>query len=143
MRKPTFCICKNKDADQLRSYSTFVFATRIVQLLYFLYPIFPASCNLVFLQLDMCRTCSKTTLLVFPFGGSNVDKIHHVDVTCCGIKSLLIISIFTINSKQNFSNARISFALMPAHTFFEIYEPPHGKTNNLHLRKQRRRSASR
>ena len=24
-----------------------------------------------------------------------------------------------------------------------IYEPPHGKTNNLHRRKQRRRSASR
>ena len=24
-----------------------------------------------------------------------------------------------------------------------IYEPPHGKTNNLHMRKQRRRSASR
>ena len=23
------------------------------------------------------------------------------------------------------------------------YEPPHGKTNNLHMRKQRRRSASR
>ena len=25
---------------------------------------------------------------------------------------------------------------------FEIIEPPHGKTNNLHMRKQRRRSAS-
>ena len=25
----------------------------------------------------------------------------------------------------------------------ETYEPPHGKTNNLHMRKQRRRSASR
>ena len=25
----------------------------------------------------------------------------------------------------------------------KIYEPPHGKTNNLHRRKQRRRSASR
>ena len=24
-----------------------------------------------------------------------------------------------------------------------IYEPPHGKTNNLHMRKQRRRSSSR
>ena len=24
-----------------------------------------------------------------------------------------------------------------------LYEPPHGKTNNLHRRKQRRRSASR
>ena len=25
----------------------------------------------------------------------------------------------------------------------QLYEPPHGKTNNLHMRKQRRRSASR
>ena len=24
----------------------------------------------------------------------------------------------------------------------DIFEPPHGKTNNLHMRKQRRRSAS-
>ena len=24
-----------------------------------------------------------------------------------------------------------------------VFEPPHGKTNNLHMRKQRRRSASR
>ena len=31
-----------------------------------------------------------------------------------------------------------------AHLTLEIYnEPPHGKTNNLHRRKQRRKSASR
>ena len=46
MRKPAFCICENKDADQLRSYcaadpvtaqliSAFVFAIRIVQSLYY------------------------------------------------------------------------------------------------------------
>ena len=29
------------------------------------------------------------------------------------------------------------------HTSCQTYEPPHGKTNNLHRRKQRRRSASR
>ena len=34
MREPAFCICENKDADQL--ISAFVFATRIVQSLYFL-----------------------------------------------------------------------------------------------------------
>ena len=44
MRKPAFCICKNKEADQLRGnrgfavtaklISAFVFATRIVQSLY-------------------------------------------------------------------------------------------------------------
>ena len=42
MRIPTFCICENKDADQLRGFltakliSAFVFATWIVQSLYFL-----------------------------------------------------------------------------------------------------------
>ena len=39
MRKPTICICENKDADQFRGVtakliSAFVFATRIVQYLY-------------------------------------------------------------------------------------------------------------
>ena len=49
MRKPTICIGENKGADQLRSNCeadhAFVFATRIVQFLYFLIlnPQFPAS----------------------------------------------------------------------------------------------------
>ena len=48
MRKPDFCLCKNKGADQLCSnsatqrISAFVFASRIVQLPYFLNPKFPA-----------------------------------------------------------------------------------------------------
>ena len=56
MRKPTFCICENKDADQLRGnreavtaklISAFVFATQIVQSLYFLNPKFQASSHLL------------------------------------------------------------------------------------------------
>ena len=44
MRKPAFCICENKDADQLRGKVTaFVFATQIVQSLYYLNPKFQAS----------------------------------------------------------------------------------------------------
>ena len=37
-RKPTICICENKDADQLtaKMISAYVFASRIVQFLYFL-----------------------------------------------------------------------------------------------------------
>ena len=54
MRKPTFCICENKDTDQLISFaisakliSTFVFTTQIVQFLYFVNPKFPdSSCPL-------------------------------------------------------------------------------------------------
>ena len=40
MRKPDFCLCENKGADQLGNncdlISAFVFTTRIVQFLYFL-----------------------------------------------------------------------------------------------------------
>ena len=47
MRKPTFSICENKDADQLavtaKLISAFVFATKIVRSLYFLNPNVQAS----------------------------------------------------------------------------------------------------
>ena len=47
MRKPTFCICENKDADQLavtaKLISAFVFATWIEQPLFFQNPKFQAS----------------------------------------------------------------------------------------------------
>ena len=60
VRKPVFSICENKDADQLRGnreadqrlvtaklISAFVFATRIVQSLYFLNPKFQVSSDLL------------------------------------------------------------------------------------------------
>ena len=51
--KTTFCICENKGADQLRItaklISPFVFATWIVQFLYFLNPKFPVSSHVLFL----------------------------------------------------------------------------------------------
>ena len=51
----------------------FVFTTRIVRFLYFLKPKFPGSnISSVTVQPGLCRTWSKTTLLVFPRGGSNV-----------------------------------------------------------------------
>ena len=74
VRKPDFCLCENKGADQLRGnceadpqisfaviaklISAFVFATRIVQFLYFLNPKFPASSHLV--QLGLFQTWSET-----------------------------------------------------------------------------------
>ena len=57
MRKPAFCICENKDADQLRTaklISVFVFATWIVQPLYFLNPKFQASSHLIWLYSLVC-----------------------------------------------------------------------------------------
>ena len=49
MGKPTICIGKNKDADQLRGklISAFVFATRIVQFLFYLNLKFQAPSSLL------------------------------------------------------------------------------------------------
>ena len=63
MRKPDICICENKDADQLRGnreavtaklISAFVFATQIVQSLYFLSPKIQASSHLLWLYSPVC-----------------------------------------------------------------------------------------
>ena len=51
MRKPDFCICENKDAKLI---SVFVFATRIVQSLFFLNPKFQASSHLLWLYNLVC-----------------------------------------------------------------------------------------
>ena len=58
MGKPTICIGENKDADQLRSnaklISAFVFATRIVQFLFYLNPKFQASSYFLCLYSLIC-----------------------------------------------------------------------------------------
>ena len=55
MRKPTFCICENKDADQhAKLISVFVFATWIVQYLFFLHTKFQASSHLQWLCCLVC-----------------------------------------------------------------------------------------
>ena len=46
MRKPTICICENNRA--------FVFATRIVQFLFYLYPKFQASSSFLCLYKSVC-----------------------------------------------------------------------------------------
>ena len=56
MRKLAFCICENKDADQLRGklVSDFVFATQIVQSLYFLNPNIQVSSHCLWLYSPVC-----------------------------------------------------------------------------------------
>ena len=77
MGKPTICIGKNIDADQLRGnreadhrlcfrYSD----STIPPLLNFKISSFKLFS--VTVQTGLCRTCSETTLLVFPRGGSNI-----------------------------------------------------------------------
>ena len=71
MGKPTSCICENKDADQLRGNHEadqrlcFRYTDSTLPLLLNLLACF---CDSV--QPGLCQTCSETTLLVFPRGGS-------------------------------------------------------------------------
>ena len=63
MRKPAFCICENKAADQLRvDTSTLVFATKIKQMISFL-SLYPSSVDV---KPGLCRTWSETPTTGFP-----------------------------------------------------------------------------
>ena len=85
MGKPTICIGENKDADQLRGNREadqrlcFRYSDSTIPLLlkseissFWLFS--------VLVQVGLCRTCSKTTLLVFQRGGSYV-AIHFLSKT--------------------------------------------------------------
>ena len=79
MGKPTICIGENKGADQLRSNCEadqrlcFRYSDSTIPLLLksetslYLFP--------VLVQVGLCRTCSETTLLIFPRGGSFVRDL--------------------------------------------------------------------
>ena len=77
MGKPTICIGENKDADQLRGNREadqrlcFRYMDSTIPLLLKseISSFYPAS---VLVQVGLCRTCSETTLLVFPRGGSYI-----------------------------------------------------------------------
>ena len=79
MGKPTICIGENKDADQLRSNCEadqrlcFRYTDSTIPLLLKLEisSLYPSS---VLVKPGLCRTCSETTLLVFPRGGSYDDE---------------------------------------------------------------------
>ena len=64
MRKPIICICENKGTDQLRSNC------EADQRLCFRYK---DSTLTLLAQTGLCWTCSETTLLVFPRGGSYTE----------------------------------------------------------------------
>ena len=79
MGKPTICIGENKDADQLRGnreadqrlcfrYSDSTIPLLLKSEISSFYWLF----SVLVRQAGLCRTCSETTLLVFPRGGSYV-----------------------------------------------------------------------
>ena len=76
MGKPTICIGENKDADQLRGKADqrlcFRYTDSTIPLLL---KSEISSFFSVLVQVNLCRTCSETTLLVFPRGGSNIFPI--------------------------------------------------------------------
>ena len=75
MRKPAFCICENKGADHLRS--AFVFATRIIQSLFFLNTEFQASSHLLWLYSPISEgPGQKTRRPICSHRGSNVSAEH-------------------------------------------------------------------
>ena len=83
MRKSTFCICENKDADQLRGNREadqrlcFRYIASTIPLLpkYKIASLWPSS---LAAQPGLCQTWSETTLLVFSCCGSFVeDQIFH------------------------------------------------------------------
>ena len=85
MRKPAFCICEKKTQNSFavtaKLISAFVFATRIVQSLCFLYTKFQASSHLAWLYSLVCvGPGRKTRRPVFSQRGSNnTTFIHHTE----------------------------------------------------------------
>ena len=80
VRKPDFCICENKGADQLHGnreadqrlcfrYTDSIFPLLLISEISSFY-LFS-----VLIQAGLCQTCSETTLLVFPRGGSYIWSI--------------------------------------------------------------------
>ena len=84
MGKLTICIGENKDADQLRGNREadhrlcFRYTDSTIPLL-LKSEISSFSLFSVLVQVGLCRTCSETTLLVFPRGGSFVTTLHPKD----------------------------------------------------------------
>ena len=86
MRKPTFCICENKDADQLRGNREadqrlcFRYLDSMIPLLSKseISSLWPSS---VAVQPGLCRTWSETRMFVFSRRGSfepHYDKANNV-----------------------------------------------------------------
>ena len=93
VRKPAFCICENKGADQ--PISAFVFTTRKVQPLFFLNPKFQASHNEGHIDLCLFIRIARIIIHVGEFA-------HFLDVLSNRKSKILHVTINTINSSDVF-----------------------------------------
>ena len=85
MRNPAFCLWENKDVDQLTAQliSAFVFATWIVQFLFFLNPKFQASSLLQLLYRPVCvGSGQKSRRPVFSCRGPCISTSISTTGTC-------------------------------------------------------------
>ena len=88
VRKPAFCICKNKDADQLpvtaQLIGAFVFALLIVQSLNYLNPKFQASSHLLWPYRPACLgPCHRPRRSVFSQRGLYQTRDGHAYLHHC------------------------------------------------------------
>ena len=105
MRKPTFCICENKDADQLRGNREadqrlcFRYLDSMIPLLSNseISSLWPSS---VAVQPGLCRTRSETRMLVFSHRGSFHDFIYIFLSNCLITINFKMIAIKTFQSRQ-------------------------------------------
>ena len=105
MRKPDFCICENKGADQLRGNRE--------------------------ADQRLCFRYTDSTIPLLP-----ISKISSLWPSSVAVQPALC-GTWSETPKTGFLTTRIIFLIA------YLYEPRYQKTGFLHMRKQRRRSATR
>ena len=141
-RKPTICICETKGADQLCSNCT------ADQHLCFRYR--DSTIPPLFIPKILAFFCDCADRFVSDLVGTKIVSFLTYRLR---LKSLRLVFMFYVplNSKcymeegsfERLKKPEIGVEFLHYLCILLIYEPPHEKLDNLHRRKQRRRSASR
>ena len=129
MGKPTICICENKDADQLCGNREadqrlcFRFTDSTLSLLFKseISSFQPVS---VAVQPSLCRTSLKTTLLVFPRGGSIIVIFTWFPLICNNAVSFLMTWLIHICTTKSLLCSN-GFSLLKTNTDFSGYQKRH------------------
>ena len=124
MRKPDFCLGENKGANQLRSYCAFVFATRIVQFLYFLNPKSQGRFVLYLVGNTKDRISRVAAQIAIAHGGSKNSMLPYCNSQCLARHSIIIINqadwempFMLVKANKRFQNN-----IVPLFTAFSKHE---------------------